>query len=172
MPVSQLDLVSTLCVDCGLCCNGTLFDVANIREDERDFAASLGLKVTTGSDGTGAGFALPCPHLCGAACTIYDQPRPSVCSAFFCRLAHALDDGETSLDAAQERVAKAKALLGAIKPLLREGEDIAAARDRWRRLKGQFSPGSNEAQLHAAMVALNLYLHRNFRLPGDPLFNG
>ena len=67
---------SSLCVDCGLCCNGSLHDAAALDEDEVDAARAVGLDVLRNLDKTG--FAFPCPKLDDTRCTIFGQ-RPRVC---------------------------------------------------------------------------------------------
>lgn len=74
--------VSDLCVACGLCCDGTLFPYAYVRDEEdRKIADDLGL--TTAEIKDKLFFNLPCPHFSGC-CTVYDKSRPHTCSAFFC----------------------------------------------------------------------------------------
>ena len=80
----EIDLsFSKICMQCGMCCDGTLFTKANIknREDEL-LAKSLGLPTFSTSDSK-IFFEQPC-QLFNKTCTIYDKPRPNCCSKFIC----------------------------------------------------------------------------------------
>ncbi|WP_183612779.1 YkgJ family cysteine cluster protein [Novosphingobium hassiacum] len=76
-------LASRLCLACAMCCDGTIYDVAVVREGEAERAASIGFTLTTGEDGRAA-FKLPCHHLEGTACQRYQDWRPSTCGKFRC----------------------------------------------------------------------------------------
>ncbi|MCF0054620.1 YkgJ family cysteine cluster protein [Dyadobacter sp. CY356] len=73
--------ISDLCVGCGMCCDGTLFNKAVVwSEDERKMADDLGL--FTFEIKEKLFFKLPCSQF-SSCCNIYEQ-RPSTCSVFFC----------------------------------------------------------------------------------------
>jgi hypothetical protein len=157
--------VSQICVKCGFCCSGLLYDQARLEDGEVDFARAIGLDVgadprtTTGQKK----FALPCPHLCGTVCSIYQQSRPKICSHFFCELASKFDRGELSQAESLQKVEEAQRLMRRIEPMLMPGENWTMARARWssNRNKTPRSPG--EAKFQMLMTALNLFLDRNFR---------
>lgn len=161
MTPKQPALLSQLCVDCGLCCSGALFDHAVIKPDEVAFARMIGLDADATSDG--ARFALPCHFLAGSACTRYGQQRPSICGEFFCELAWRLDDGGIEEAAAHALVAKAKALVADLAPLLLPGEGWVAARSRWHAMGSAPPPDANAARFLFLMTALNLLLDKQFR---------
>lgn len=98
---------STLCLACGLCCTGLLFDIAPLEADELDRAERLGLPLarTPHRDG----FALPCPRQRGSACTVYAE-RPRICASYACGLLRAYRAGAVDPREALERVARLKAL--------------------------------------------------------------
>jgi hypothetical protein len=76
------DEISDLCVSCGMCCDGTLFGNAFVRDaDDRKIADDLGMVTSEIKDKFF--FKLPCHHF-SACCTVYSERRPSTCSAFFC----------------------------------------------------------------------------------------
>lgn len=93
----------SLCVRCGLCCDGTIFQRARLApEDDRTLLAAIGiLPVSTAQ---GEGFRLPCHHHRQRICTIYASWRPQVCHSFRCSVLRRLDSGELSLDEACEVV--------------------------------------------------------------------
>jgi uncharacterized protein len=74
--------VSSICVSCGMCCDGTLFDKAVVHGEE-DRAVADGVGLTTYVINDKSFFKLPCHHF-SACCTIYGTQRPHTCSAFFC----------------------------------------------------------------------------------------
>jgi Fe-S-cluster containining protein len=99
---------SSLCTDCGLCCDGTLFARARVMSEAVRATTELGFDVVR--RGKHHGFGLPCSRLDGTCCTIYET-RPGVCRVFRCALLTQLDTGEVTLDAARATVIATKALL-------------------------------------------------------------
>ena len=86
----------SLCVGCGLCCDGTLFSHLGVI-DESDLGrplAALGVKVIVEADPPV--FELPCPAFDGCACTIYTLQRPRACGWFECDVSVAVTSGEMS----------------------------------------------------------------------------
>lgn len=84
LPVESPLEEQEICVNCGLCCDGTLFSYAILEAGEQ---GSLPEKIeqTYGKEGEKEFFTLPCSYFCGK-CTIYGQKRASICSAFRCQL--------------------------------------------------------------------------------------
>ena len=164
-PINNERGVSEICVTCGFCCSGVIYDQAPIDNDEVDFARAIGFDV--GPDpATGTArmrFKLPCTHLCGTACSIYDQPRPKVCSRFFCELAAKFDRGEISQAESFDKVGEARKLMRSIEPLLLPDETWPMARARWFANRNNVPEDPEAAQFQVLMTALNLFLDRNFR---------
>lgn len=101
--------LSAICVQCGMCCDGTLFDRAKIKDGvDEAVAKSLGLNAFLHKDGNPY-FQLPCHHF-KSCCTIYDQTRPSTCSGFFCKPLKKAQNGELSLEKAHHLILSALAL--------------------------------------------------------------
>ncbi|MBO0948193.1 hypothetical protein [Fibrella forsythiae] len=73
-----------ICVQCGFCCDGTLFSHATLQPGER---VNLPPKLEQHyvQYDTGDYFKQPCAYFAGC-CTIYDQPRLHICSSFRCQL--------------------------------------------------------------------------------------
>ena len=67
--------LSALCLECGLCCDGTLFRQVKISPAERDELVALGIGV--GQKSKHDVMWLPCGKLDGKCCTIYEA-RPDV----------------------------------------------------------------------------------------------
>lgn len=85
--------LSELCLECGLCCDGSLFKHLRVTAPEREALVALGIGV---SAKRGADFmALPCGKLEGTACTIYGA-RPGGCRRFVCALGRRLEAKEVS----------------------------------------------------------------------------
>lgn len=156
---------SQLCTDCGLCCDGTLFDIATFQPAEVDRLLALGFTIR--EDGSGVAFALPCHLLDGACCTIYDE-RPSKCRTFRCGLLKRLDRDEVTVAEAQDVVAKAKSLrdgaaitdadAASVQTRLARRRAVANWRDivdPARRMKA--------AALYLQLVAFDRYLDLHFR---------
>lgn len=75
-----MDNISTLCISCGMCCDGSLFRHGHLfDQDDEVRATKLGLKWVENE-----GFLLPCKFLNGS-CTIWDSERPKVCEKYFCK---------------------------------------------------------------------------------------
>ncbi|NWF35521.1 YkgJ family cysteine cluster protein [Mariprofundus sp. KV] len=99
------DAVSELCTSCGMCCDGTLFGHANIKnDDDLKLASSLGLN-TLQKNGRDT-FELPCHHF-SSKCTIYGEKRPNICGAFFCQPIRDIKNGRCDLSEANDLVSRA-----------------------------------------------------------------
>lgn len=90
----------SLCTQCGLCCDGTLFGrVELLPADDLDGLKDHGFRIVARSKPR---FLQPCPALGGdCTCRIYAQ-RPQQCRAFDCALLLRVQSGEVG-DAAAER---------------------------------------------------------------------
>lgn len=101
-----------ICVNCGLCCDATLFLHATLQPGER---GHLPEKIEeAGSTGDGGDyFLLPCGYFSGA-CTIYDCQRADVCSTFRCRLLKVFAGGGISQADALRTVREAVAMRDAV----------------------------------------------------------
>jgi hypothetical protein len=76
---------SELCTNCGLCCDGTLFDDIPISSDDifMETAESKGYNSFLENSDKKIKIIAPCPLFCGN-CSIYNQIRPSICESFYC----------------------------------------------------------------------------------------
>lgn len=71
-----------ICTRCGMCCDGTLFQKANIGENE-NLSSGFSFEII---DHEGKGFKLPCPYFRDHFCLIYETRPYVVCSSFECKL--------------------------------------------------------------------------------------
>ncbi|MEG3154940.1 YkgJ family cysteine cluster protein [Sphingomonas sp. RB1R13] len=152
----------SLCMKCGLCCAGALFDYGELDEDEVGAARAVGLDVFERS--TGSAFRIACSRLEGSCCSIYGA-RPRTCRKFRCKLLRNVEAGEVTIDAASEKVAEVWVLIDKIILALTDGETLNDARWRWRQsTPGRWTGNPAAAQFHLDMTLLNLVLDRYFRL--------
>jgi hypothetical protein len=123
----------SICVGCGLCCDGTLFSHLAVA-DESDLGMplrQLGVEVVVEADPPA--FALPCPAVVDGVCSIYDRQRPRACAAFFCDLHAAVEAGTTSWDDARATIAETRALRDRVRAgAADEAELRTAVRARFR----------------------------------------
>jgi hypothetical protein len=100
----EIDLnFSKICIQCGMCCDGTLFTKAKVKNCEDELLAkSLGLTIFSISDNK-TFFELPC-HLFNKCCTIYDKPRPNTCSKFMCEPLQKVLTNEITFNDAEQQI--------------------------------------------------------------------
>jgi hypothetical protein len=152
------ELVSQLCVECGLCCSGALFSYASMPEADVELARSLGMEITH-VDGVPA-FRLPCPRLSGTVCSVYGQRRPHPCGAFYCKLATRVDTGDVTLAEAKNIVTQTRSMFESISDAVNPDEARRAAISRWYRERQQQDKPS--APIDLRMTALLLAMKKMF----------
>ena len=114
---------ATLCKACGLCCTGHLFVNAEFKPVEVKTTKALGLKVLE-TDPEKPVFRLPCP-LWDGKCTIYTHPyKPSICSAFKCKLLKEIEEEQVQLNEALTFVQAAKQLIQNLEEKLPGDQEI------------------------------------------------
>ena len=99
--------VESICIGCGLCCDGTVVTHLALR-DESDLGAPLrafGVEIIAAADPPV--FELPCPALCDGVCTIHSLHRPSACAQFECALSGSVLSGDISPNEARIVIAGA-----------------------------------------------------------------
>ena len=92
---------SSLCLACGLCCQGVLHDLVPLDEDELTLAGKLHLPVVESP--LRVAFRLPCPRLDERRCTVYLE-RPRTCASYACELLRSFGAGEIDAPTALARV--------------------------------------------------------------------
>ena len=163
MPEPLLPPSQQLCRHCGLCCDGTLFSRAGLKDG--DTADQLKLAGFTVIDVRGKrSFAMRCIHHHGD-CTIYDRWRPGICGRFECRLLKRLNAGEISLDEALSCVDRARRHADEVRAEM-GGADSNQARNLFELATAwtdRVPPGPASAQVALNHAALTLRLNRDFR---------
>ncbi len=110
-------LTSTLCTNCGLCCDGTLLgDVELTGPAEAGRLETLGLDLDDDEGGADL-LPLPCAALHRTRCSIYGR-RPRACRTFECRLLQEAQHGAVTVKQALARIAHARAQVHYVKTLL------------------------------------------------------
>ena len=150
--------LSSLCLGCGLCCDGNLFTQVPLTAAELEPARRRGLVVLARADGSPA-LRQRCGALVGLRCDVYDD-RPATCRSYRCMLHVALADGEVSQSEALGTVARAHALLAALADELPPDADAVMQRGR-RALRDPELPASTRAAIERAAG----HLARNFQRP-------
>jgi len=113
-----VSVVDQLCLQCGLCCNGVLFDDVKLqRGDRRMRLEALGLKIVV-NHGSGA-FTQPCSCFDGKHCRIYAE-RPTRCRTFECTQIHRVKSGQQTVAFAKRRITAAQQAAEAVRRLCRE----------------------------------------------------
>ncbi|WP_214652188.1 YkgJ family cysteine cluster protein [Novosphingobium jiangmenense] len=159
----ELPLASRLCLACGLCCNGTVYGYAIIREDEVEEAARIGMNTMRTMDKSPA-FLMACNWLDGAACTRYTQWRPSICGDYFCRVQKRAEKQDLTEEQAFARIANARRMAEEVKALLPDGMPMSQARHEFRRLAGMHpNLTPEESRFVVKMFTLERYLDAEFR---------
>ena len=133
------EIIATLCLKCGLCCNGALFgDVELQRSDAAAPLKEAGLNPRRKRGGAQA-IPQPCRALGGdCRCSIYEN-RPRHCRDFECLLLGEVLDGTIKTATAQRVIRRAKKLYAEAEELIATLSDVAKGkplRERFRRISG------------------------------------
>jgi len=161
---SQARNGSDLCLACGLCCHGVLHNHAELQGDEIEKAEGLGLEIEREADRLY--FGLPCRHVSGAACTVYEN-RFATCREYRCGLLNNYLSEQVSREQALSHIAEAKRLLKLVREALPPGKTLRAARREWRERSanwtGEGTPDQATAALHLRLTMLYLFLDEHIR---------
>jgi Fe-S-cluster containining protein len=133
-----------LCMQCGLCCDGTFYGSVVIAADERERLGRVGLAVLQHADAS-LTMAQPCVALRGRLCSVYSE-RPAACAKYQCTLRESVAAGEASLEEGLARVARMQALLETI----RVGFDCPPSTSIWECILALAEPTTPEGARIAA----------------------
>jgi len=103
-----------LCLECGLCCDGTLFSNIVLDVGEEEYVGSLGLEVHVRDDKPSA--PQPCPAFVDGCCSLYEVGRPHTCHTYACALLRGYQGGGAERD-------DCLAVIRLVRSLAREMED-------------------------------------------------
>ncbi len=134
----------SLCLTCGLCCDGTLFQVVPVTPAE---AARLEGRVTLSDDRSK--LLQGCRALDGCACGVYAD-RPTTCRVFKCLVLAQLDEGKLSEADAHAAIEDVLGRRARVAALLGEA-DVRTAMERARE---QVSAGAASDELTGALRRL------------------
>ncbi len=151
--------LSSLCLHCGMCCDGTLFTQVPLRPAEAEALRQRGLSLTVKEDGA---VVLPqrCAALEGLCCTAYAE-RPDACRRYRCQLFNALAEGEVSLEEAKGVVDAAHAKVDAVVAGVGSAEGGRGSAMRQARVAAASLELSAEAR--EALARAEVYLDQHFR---------
>jgi hypothetical protein len=161
-------LTDTLCTQCGLCCDGTLFaDVEISGRAEATRLEAMGAAID--DDAQAELMLLPCRALRGTRCSIYAH-RPKCCRTFECRLLQDVRRGAVSVESAVEKIAGTRVRIARVKELLAQLGERAGGLPLGERCAEALAasphadPDVNRtrAQLATAMSAVELEIRRTF----------
>ena len=154
--------LSTLCQQCGLCCNGALFTFLPVEPDELERTRALGVKLEARRDGRTA-MLLPCRVLKGTCCGVYEQ-RPARCREYVCELGKALQSGGRPIDAALTIVGEARRQLSELEALLgpKAAGDERGTLQRAQQLEASEPDDARWKAVRAAARALDAMLRQYF----------
>jgi Uncharacterised protein family (UPF0153). len=153
-----------LCLSCGLCCDGTLFDLVKLEaSDDVAKVKRLGLpvKISRGRVPV-ARFPQPCAALCeDCTCRLYAD-RPWQCRAFECGVFKAAKAGRITFAVAFQRVKKARRRADQVRRLLRElgdNDEHRALGERFHRTSERLESAHADATAQAKYADLSLAVH-------------
>ena len=171
--------VEQLCLACGLCCDGTLFDHVQLKpNDDAAKLKALGLPAAaTRAKIPVIRFTQPCAALCAdCTCRLYAD-RPKQCREFECGVYKDVQAGRISFATALVLVKKARRQAAGIRRLLRALGDVEEHRplaERFRRTQRRMESTVTDeaanhkfAELGLAVHRLNLLAHDRFHMRAD-----
>ena len=110
--------MTSLCIDCGLCCDGTMYSTVEINEADRQARLQKkGFNLLL-QDGKSV-FEQPCTAFGSGCCSIYAQ-RPAMCRAYRCALLRKHDANEISTHDAKALIAGTIAARDRVRPALEQ----------------------------------------------------
>ncbi|NOJ80470.1 YkgJ family cysteine cluster protein [Myxococcus xanthus] len=154
---------NTLCLRCGMCCDGTLFTHVSLQPEEALALQRRGLPVGARTDGSLA-LLQHCSALDERTCTIYED-RPASCRRYHCQLFSALVEKEVSLDEALAVVDEAHARVAGVARTLAPASEQAprSVLQRARRANLREHGGPLSATDLATYEHAEVYLDTHFR---------
>lgn len=157
-----------LCIACGLCCDGSLFEFTPTRLEEQDGFEPAEVGLFKLNDG---GFAIsqPCCHLHNKCCEIYQAVRPAICGKYKCKLLKNFLRDEITFSAALELIETTLTQRDDIREKLeldveKRGLNLSDLFKAWTELQTQESQQTARiSELSLEYLALQLHLARNFK---------
>lgn len=154
-----------LCLACGMCCDGTLFDGVQLeRGDSAKRLRALGLPIGLSQGQKPVGrFSQPCAALCeDRTCHIY-QDRPRQCRTFECQVFKDANTGRIEFPAAQRLVEKTRRQADRARRLLfrlGETDEYCSLGERFHRMQCRMETDAPDAAALALFADLSLAVHK------------
>lgn len=159
-----MERAENLCLSCGLCCDGTLFDVVKLEApDNAEKLKRLGVPVTV-SRGKApvARFPQPCVALCAdRSCRVYAD-RPCQCRVFECGVLKDVKAGRITFAVAMQLVKRARRRSDKVRRLLRalgDTDEHRALGERFHRTSERLEAGGIDEATKARYADLSLAVH-------------
>ena len=165
-----MSAIDQLCLQCGLCCDGTLFADVELRAgDDAKQLKKLGLPIAAKGKSKLA-FPQSCACFDGKLCRIYEQ-RPKRCRKFACGLLKQVEAGQLDPAAALKTIGTARKQFEKVNTLLvamGQGDRAVALTQRFSSAMSapmdlaDETNAENYGELMAAMDQLMQQLQRDF----------
>jgi uncharacterized protein len=158
----------SLCLTCGLCCDGTLFYGVLLKSDD-DVTPLKAAGINIVSDNASTLLQLPCAAHKNCTCTVYEN-RPQGCRTYKCELLKRFERDDISQQSALEIINKIKSLKNEMNALALAASTTAQSGEEIKLLlnRCQTDPSIGAARQDYAHVLLKfgelqIYLDRFFR---------
>ena len=157
----------SLCLTCGLCCDGTLFSSVRLKPDD-EVAPLRAVGISFISNGEANEFKQPCAAYKNCTCAVYAN-RPRKCRTYKCELLKSFERAEISYGSALEIINKIISIKNEVNALARaastntqSAEQIILLMEKWSTDR---SIGAEQGYAHLFLKfgALRIYLDRFFR---------
>lgn len=164
-----------LCLACGLCCDGTLFEHVRLcPDDDANALEAGGLPVRVARTKPHIVHSLqPCAALCAdGSCRVYAL-RPAQCRAFECGVYADFVAGRISAVAARRLIKNARQLANRVLRLLRQlgdREEALPLAQRFRRTAERMECSVADPDAHATFAELGQAFHRLNLLAHDKFY--
>ncbi|WP_438481168.1 YkgJ family cysteine cluster protein [Oleiharenicola lentus] len=174
-----MESLQQLCLACGLCCDGTLFDSVRLGAgDDAKKLKTLGLPVrVTRTAPAATFFRQPCVALCAdRTCQVYAD-RPAQCRTFECRVFQDAKAERITPAVALQMVTQARRLVEKVRRLLRalgDADEHLSLSERFRQTQKRMETETTDldagllfGKLGLAVHQLSLLTHDKFHIRVD-----
>ena len=159
------EIARSLCANCGMCCDGTLFHSVVLQPtDSPRTLSSLGLTLKRKPGLTT--FRQPCSAHQNNQCAIYEN-RPQRCRLFNCQQLLRVASGEITQSVAQETIASTREKISQVVEKierLTETNPTQGLTQRFSVALANTAPSPERTELEAAMAELQGILEKEFRV--------
>jgi hypothetical protein len=158
----------SLCLTCGLCCDGTFLSGVPLNPDD-DITALKAVGIDIVSDNDLTLLKQPCSAHKNCACGVYAN-RPQACQTYKCKLLKRFERGEIPRQSALENINKVRSLKNEMSALAfaasttaQSGEEIMLLMKRCQTDPSIGTTKQDYAQVLLKFGELQIYLDRFFR---------